>query len=81
MSQHIKPEAPRCVRAEVVAVAPIAVRVPQAVAMLGISRSKLYEFIQSGEIEIIKIGRTTILPVESLRRFLEKYRNIRGSDA
>jgi len=36
---------------------PITVRIPQAVAMLGMSRSKLYQFIQSGEIEIVKIGR------------------------
>ncbi|EQB04010.1 helix-turn-helix domain-containing protein [Sphingobium baderi] len=49
---------------------PITVRIPQAVAMLGMSRSKLYQFIQSGEIEIVKIGRATLIPVESLTRFI-----------
>ena len=53
---------------------PITVRIPKAVAMLGIGRSKLYQFIQSGEIEIIKVGRTTLIPVESLRRFVNRRR-------
>jgi excisionase family DNA binding protein len=54
---------------------PITVRIPQAVAMLGMSRSKLYQFIQSGEIEIVKIGRATLIPVESLTRFIATRRS------
>lgn len=54
---------------------PIAVRVPQAVAMLGIGRSKLYQHIASGEIEIIKDGRATLIPVDSLRAFLARRRS------
>lgn len=49
---------------------PITVRIPQAVAMLGMSRSELYQLIQSGEIEIVKIGRATLIPVECLTRFI-----------
>ena len=50
--------------------APIAVRIPQAIAMIGLSRSKLYEFIKAGDIEVIKIGRSTLIPVESLVQFI-----------
>jgi len=39
-----------------------------------LSRSKLYQFIQSGEVEIVKIGRATLIPVESLARFMESHR-------
>ena len=74
MARHREPEAPGYVRADRIAVAPLAVRVPQAVSMLGISRSKLYEFIQSGDVEIVKIGRATLIPVESLSRLLKKHR-------
>lgn len=35
---------------------PLAVRIPDAVRMTGIGRSKLYELIASGDLETIKIG-------------------------
>lgn len=38
--------------------------------MTGIGRSKLYELIQAGEIEIIKIGSMTLVPVDSLQSFI-----------
>jgi len=38
--------------------------------MLGLSRSKLYEFIKSGDIEIVKVGRSTLIPVDSLTHFI-----------
>jgi excisionase family DNA binding protein len=81
MIRKVKSEASTYASTDTIVASPIAVRVPQAVAMLGLSRSKLYEYIQSGEIEIVKIGRATLLPVDSLRRFLEKYRNIQNPDA
>lgn len=49
---------------------PVAVRIPQAVAMLGIGRPTLYQCIGAGEIEIIKVGRSTLNPVESLHAFI-----------
>lgn len=81
MTRKVKSEASVHASTDMVVASPLAVRVPQAVAMLGISRSKLYEFIQSGEIEIVKIGRATLLPVDGLGRFLEKHRNIQNPDA
>lgn len=57
-----------------VASAAITVRIPRAVEMLGIGRSKLYQFIQSGEIETIKVGRATLIPVDSLHEFVSRRR-------
>lgn len=51
-------------------VQPLTVRIREACRMTGIGRSKLYELIQAGEIEIIKIGSMTLVPVDSLQSFL-----------
>ena len=47
---------------------PLTVRIPVALRMTGIGRSKLYQLIQSRDIEIVKIGAVTLIPVDSLRR-------------
>ncbi len=49
----------------------IAVRLPEACRMIGIGRSKLYELMESGEIETIKIGTSRLILVSSLRTFVE----------
>jgi len=51
---------------------PITVRIPIACRMLGISRSKLYELIAEGEIGTLKLGNTTLVPVEGLRAFVAR---------
>lgn len=51
---------------------PLAVRIPDAVRMTGIGRSKLYELIASGELDTIKVGRCTLVPMESLRDLLSR---------
>ncbi|MCL3862957.1 helix-turn-helix domain-containing protein [Actinotalea sp. K2] len=45
--------------------------VVEAAAILGIGRSKLYEFISSGEIRSIRIGRLRKIPVAAIDEFLE----------
>ena len=50
---------------------PLAVRVPEACRMIGIGRSKLYELIADGTIEVVKIGSITVIPVAQLRALLE----------
>jgi excisionase family DNA binding protein len=55
-------------------IAPLSVRISTAVKMIGIGRSKIYELIQEGEIEIVKIGSATLIPVTSLERLLERKR-------
>ena len=54
---------------------PITVRVPTAVAMLGLSRSKFYLLLADGEFEIVKVGRCTLVVVASLHRFVERQRD------
>lgn len=46
---------------------PLAVRIREACRLTGIGRSKLYELIASGDIEIVKIGTMTLVPFESLK--------------
>lgn len=59
---------------------PLAVRIPDAVRMTGIGRSKLYELIASGEIETVKVGRCTLVPMESLRALLGRLRVVPSRD-
>ena len=53
---------------------PITVRIREALAMLGIGRTKLYALIGMGEIETIKIGKATLILVSSLEAFVERQR-------
>jgi excisionase family DNA binding protein len=46
---------------------PLSVRIPEAVKLTGISRSRLYELIQEGDLEIVKVGRSTLIPYRSLK--------------
>lgn len=50
--------------------APITVRIKDACRMTGIGRSKLYLLIAAGEIQIIKVGSMTLIPVRSIEAFL-----------
>lgn len=51
---------------------PISVRIPAAVAITGFSRSRIYELIASGEIQIAKDRRSTLIVVASLRKAVER---------
>lgn len=51
---------------------PISVRVAEAIRLTGIGRSKLYELIASGDIETIKVGRCTLIPMTSLRALVRR---------
>ena len=51
---------------------PLTVRIREACRLTGISRSKFYELIAEGEIEIVKLGSITLVPVAGLERFLER---------
>ena len=55
--------------------APITVRIKDACSMTGIGRSKLYLLIAEGEIETIKVGSMTLIPVASIDAFLRSRRN------
>lgn len=53
-------------------VEPICVRIAAAVQLTGIGRSTLYELIKAGELETIKVGRSTFIRYASLKRLFEK---------
>ena len=46
---------------------PLTVRISRAVQLSGLSRSRIYELIQSGDLETHKVGRTTLIPYRSLK--------------
>jgi excisionase family DNA binding protein len=50
---------------------PISVRIPEACRLTGIGRSKLYQLIAAREIQIVKIGAITLIPMSSLERLIE----------
>ena len=52
----------------------LAVKISEAVRTTGIGRTKLYELMNEGQIETIKVGTATLIPVDSLRRFLDRLR-------
>ncbi len=53
------------------AIEPIAMRVPDACRYIGTSRSTLYVLIAGGDVEIIKLGSSTLVLTASLRRLVE----------
>ena len=52
----------------------LTVRIADAVTMLGIGRSKVYELIGAGELETIKLGSATLILVESIAALVERRR-------
>ena len=53
---------------------PITVRIPEAIRITGMSRSRIYELMQAREIEYVKVGASTLIIVDSLRAFIERRR-------
>jgi excisionase family DNA binding protein len=57
---------------DAVFIRPLTARIPEACRLTGIGRSKLYELIAAGEIEVVKVGAITLVPVSSLTSFLRR---------
>ena len=51
---------------------PLTVRIPIAVQLTGIGRSKIYELIKAGKLDTVKVGASTLITVASLKRLIEK---------
>lgn len=51
---------------------PLTVRVSTAVRITGLSRSRIYELIQSGDIDIKKVGRVTLVQYKSLKNLTQR---------
>ena len=56
------------------AIEPITMRIPDACHYMGIGRSTLYILIGAGQVEIVKIGRSTLVVTDSLRRLVNEKR-------
>ncbi|MEW2614533.1 helix-turn-helix domain-containing protein [Streptomyces sp. NPDC047880] len=56
----------------------VALTVTEAARRIGIGRTKLYEYISSGEIRSVKIGSLRRIPAEAVGEFLA--RRFRASD-
>lgn len=46
---------------------PLTVRISTAVRITGLSRSRIYELIQSGDLATVKVGRATLIQYGSLK--------------
>ena len=53
---------------------PLTVRVADAAGLLGIGKTKIYELIGAREIEVIKLGRATLIISASIEAFIERQR-------
>ena len=52
---------------------PLTVRVSTAVRITGLSRSRIYELIQSGDLDTVKVGRATLVQYRSLKLLTGNY--------
>lgn len=53
---------------------PICVRVNDAARMIGVGRTKLYELIAAGEVETVKLGKSTRVTTASLHDLIRRQR-------
>lgn len=55
-------------------VEPICVKVNEAARMIGVGRTKLYELIATGDVEVVKLGKSTRVTITSLRELVNRQR-------
>lgn len=53
---------------------PLLYTIPEAASALRISRTKIYELLDAGEIESVHIGRSRKIPAEALRSYIDRLR-------
>lgn len=54
------------------AVTPVAVSPAQAASLLSIGRTNLYTLIAAGDIQPVKLGRRTLIPVQQLHDLIAR---------
>ena len=62
------------------ALLPRLLTVPDAARLLGIGRTTAYELISDGKLEIVKIGRSTRVPLDAVDNFVDGLRGLPGRD-
>jgi len=53
---------------------PICMKVNEAARMISVGRTKLYELIASGDVETVKLGKSTRIVTASLHRLVTRQR-------
>lgn len=53
---------------------PICVRINDAARMVGVGRTKLYQLIAAGEVEAVKLGKSTRITTASLHDLVKRRR-------
>lgn len=53
---------------------PICVKVNEAARMIGVGRTKLYALIAAGDVEAVKLGKSTRIVTASLHRLIMRQR-------
>lgn len=51
---------------------PLLVSITESCRLLGVGRTKLYELIASGELQLRKIGRKSLIAMSDLQRWAER---------
>jgi excisionase family DNA binding protein len=46
-------------------------RAPEVAEVLGLSRSRVYELLSSGDLPVVRIGSCVRVPVDALRRWID----------
>lgn len=54
-------------------------QVSEAQSALGIGRTKLYELVNDGSVELVKIGARALITAESLERYVDRLRSAGAS--
>jgi excisionase family DNA binding protein len=54
--------------------APVLLTVSEAGQALAVGRTTVYELIRSGQLEVIRIGRSTRIPVDAIAAFVDRQR-------
>lgn len=60
----------RQARSDIPALEKLTLRIPDAVEVSGISRTKIYELIRSGALQSSKVAGCRVIPVDGLRRLM-----------
>jgi excisionase family DNA binding protein len=50
----------------------LCVSIPETKNLLGVGRTKIYELINEGRLEVVKIGRRTLVKTASIRALVEE---------
>lgn len=52
--------------------APLLLKVPEAARLLGVSRTRVYELMQRGELPVIRLGRSVRIPYAALQGWIDE---------